>query len=292
MATEDIKRSRIEMLVVAIIGVVVTWFAHTCGGVSNIIASAGFGLVGGLVLKKHFAIFYSATFAGMCSAAVIPHWWWAVLLGIVVWVIWILLEKLFAGVGGKFGMIAMVAGQIVAIPVLLVDDIAKHPIYNDAAVYPDIFAWLLCPCVGAVSAYMVVWLLKNKSETVKNTTVGSAIVGLVGAFILLGINDGDIATVSDLEAIKGLLAASCFTGSFVGMASAARMEAKGLMPDYVPYLITGAISSWILLIIIPYLNTGGKYGFSAFCAVLIWNQIIAKYLLPKIVEKRGAAKKE
>jgi hypothetical protein len=297
MATEDIKRTRIEMLVTAIVGVVLVWYAWNNAGINNVIASAAFGLVGGLVLKKHFAIFYSATFAGMCSAAVIPHWYWAVLVGVILWALWILLEKMFAGVGGKFGMIAMVAGQIAAIVVLLVGDIDKHPIYNSAAEYTDIWQiWLLGPIVAAVSAYMVVWLLKNKSETVKNTTVGSAIVGLIGGFLLLALTEELLLktteNIIEVKTIAAALAAACFTGSFVGMASAARMETKGVMPDYCAYLITGAISSLILLLLTPYLGTGGKYGFSAFCAVLIWNQIIAKYILPPIAVKRGAAKVE
>ncbi len=302
-------RFRIEMLIVSIVGVVLTWAvwnfmkswvpvptpatsASVISGGLNVVVSAGFGLFGGLFFKKHFAIFYSATFAGMCSATVLG--WgqgpiiilWPILLGVILWVIFILLEKKFAGVGGKLGMMAMFAGQLVALIIMAVPGYnpypgSLHPIYagTSATYSTDWAVWVFGPLVGGLACVITVWLMEKRPDTVKNSTISSGMVGLIGGFLALLL--GGIGwTMTDTVWAKMCLffAQALFTGSFVGMSPKTRIQTGGKMPQYLAYFLTGIISTFVLLAITPILGTGGKFGFSAFCSVLIWNLLIGKLL--------------
>jgi len=284
------KKKRVYQLIMAIAGTVLTWLVwnpnKTTGysGISNIIASAGLGLIAGVLFKKHFDIFYSGTFAGMCSAAVIPAIYWAILLGVVVFAVWVALEKLFAGVGGKFGTIAMISGLIVATIVLIVQGATyKHPIASGVANYKQLnwIIWLCTPLLTAAACTATLFV-RNKGELAKNTTVASAIVGLLGAFLLLLITSK--VPTSTTVSYGTVFAGAVYSASFAGMASKDRLKTYDMYSEYVAFAITGLIVGFIYLGIFGILMVGGKFGFSGFLSVLVYNKGICKLL-----EKKKAA---
>ncbi len=282
-AAENMKKKRIYQLIMAIAGTVLTILVQQpnasigYSGMNNIIASAGLALVAGVFFKKHFDIFFSGTFAGMCAATIIPNLGWAVLLGAMVFVIWVLLEKKFAGVGGKFGTIAMISGLIVSLIAWTIEK--AWPVANYAML--DWICWLGAPAFGALACAMTLYL-RNKGELVKNTTVASAMVGLVGAFLLLLITAKTFDNTTTLT-YGFVFSAVVYTASFAGMASKDRLKNERFN-EYISFAITGAMAGLIILGIWGILGYGGKYGFSGFLAVLVFNK-----LLVKLLNKRKAA---
>ena len=94
------------MLLVSIIGCTSTLILSQY--TSAVIASAIIGLIGGLILKEYQGINYAASFAGMSSLSA----WTGPILGALVFIVWLLLEDHFKGVGGKLGTIALISGII------------------------------------------------------------------------------------------------------------------------------------------------------------------------------------
>ena len=68
-----------------------------------VIASALVGLIGGFVLTNNAAVNHSASFAGMSTLAAIANTEQSIVTGVVVGVLYILLENRFEGAGGKLG---------------------------------------------------------------------------------------------------------------------------------------------------------------------------------------------
>ncbi|MFX0099314.1 MAG: hypothetical protein ACFFCS_07000 [Candidatus Hodarchaeota archaeon] len=303
---KSIVQKRIEQLVAAVVGTCLTWWVRNLylgTGINSTIASAGIGLIGGLVLKDHFAIFFAGTFAGMSSAGAVPNIFYAALIGGILWVIWVLQEKMFAGCGGKFGQIAMWAGMLGTLFVPIFTPTYQHKILinwaNPAAPWTGLtwVNWVFSPILMGVAAMFTFYLRNNKPRVV-NTTVASAIVGLLGGFIILtgvGISE----TLWTGTSYASAFTAYVYTGSFVGMAGTNRLcwledeEKTPLINDYLGFLITGAIAGILFLAIAGIFGYGGKYGFTAFCSVLIFDKLV-KPLMNKIggKEKAPAEKKE
>ncbi len=294
---ENMKKKRIYQLIMAIAGTVLTQLAWNptklfgYAGISNIIASASLGLIAGVLFKKHFDIFYAGTFAGMCSAAVLPNVGWAFLLGLFVFVFWVLLEKKFIGVGGKFGTTAMVSGLATSLIILIATPGYPYPLFN-GALYGQVSEWILWvfgPIAGAIGCAATLYV-RNKGELVKNTTVASAMIGLLGAsFLLLITATTPPSTGTTTVATYGtVLAGIVYTASFAGMASKERLDTCKVYSEYVAFAITGAIAGVLFMAIYGFMLVGGRFGFIGFCSVLIYNKLICKFLKARQAKAKPA----
>lgn len=283
-AKENMKKKRLYQLIMAIMGTVLTHLAWDPTDiipgngfvVSNIIASAAFGLIAGVLFKKHFDIFFAGTFAGMCSKVALPQWYWTFVLGAMVFVFWVLLEKKFIGVGGKFGTTAMVSGLATSLIIMIVTPGYGNNVWINPALWGqmDGYLWLFGILLGALACASTLFV-RNKGELVKNTTVAAAMIGLIGALVLLLITSQPKGWGSSYGAT---LAAIVYTASFAGMASKERLDPCKVYNEYIAFAITGAIAGALFMAVYGFLLVGGRYGFIGFCAVLIYNKLICPQL--------------
>jgi hypothetical protein len=99
----------------AILATAFTYYLNVTLGHGAVVASAGTGLIGGLILPNYYpgevgttlaVMTICASFAGMSSAERIPNWWAVILMGFLTGVIFIFSMPLAGGAGGKLGTIS------------------------------------------------------------------------------------------------------------------------------------------------------------------------------------------
>ncbi len=221
----------------------------------------------------------------MCSKVALPQWYWTFILGAMVFVFWILLEKKFAGVGGKFGTTAMVAGLATSLIIMIVTPGYGNNIWINPTLWlqMDGWLWLFGILLGALACAATLYV-RNKGELVKNTTVAASMIGLIGALVLLLITTKPTGWSSSYGAT---LAAIVYTAAFAGMASKERLDHCNVFSEYVAYAITGAIAGALFMAVYGFLLVGGRYGFIGFCSVLIYNKLLCPYVFRKMAAKRG-----
>lgn len=278
---------RVNQLIAAILGITITWFLNVQLGIDAVLASASVSLCGGILVRKYNAIIMAATFAGMSSISAIPTWYFAVLVGVIVFIVWILLEKVLAGVGGKYGFIGCIStffGQLCIIPLTTMN--WNNFIFN-FSLWPSWFYGIngellinipLSILLSGFGAFLTIWLRNNVITPLlkeEDTVIASAIAGLLGFFIFWVI----LGTIDlSLTSEAGKLGAFVYMGSFVGMAAKKRVrwESKG---DLIPYTIAGMFAGTIFLLSRVILCYGGLYGTTAFLSVLFYENIFSKYVL-------------
>jgi len=222
------------MLLVSILGCTLTLLLSQYTGV--VIASALIGLIGGLTLKEYATLNYAASFAGMSSISVVSLVY-SPILGLLVFIVWLLLEGRLEGVGGKLGTIALIAGVTFS---LLTANINFVSSWNEVNI-TNIILWVITGIIGTTLTLVI------REEINKNAVIASALVGLIGGILL-----------------SQQLALVLFSASFAGMSSKKRMK------GYKEFIISGV---WVGIIftalygLLP--GIGGKLGFIGFLSVLI-----------------------
>jgi len=296
---------RVNQLIAAIIGTILAWAMTTQVGIDAVLSSAAVALCGGILTKKYHGIVMAGSFAGMSSLAAVPAWYWAVIVGVIVFVLWVGLEKMMAGVGGKYGFLACISGFLAQFIIKPITGGDWSTLFFTPAVWQAWFvgatgAYLinipLCILLSVIGAVATLWArdhLVTPKMGGENTTIASALVGIIGYAVCWGIAmtmahsvpppaaDASAAEISKyntgltvVAAEAGKLGAFIYMGSFVGMASKSRVR-KGGQGNIPAFAIAGAVAGVLFLatrFILPY---GGLYGFTAAIAVMIYDFLIA-----------------
>ncbi|CCQ96216.1 conserved membrane hypothetical protein [[Clostridium] ultunense Esp] len=96
-----------KVLIAALVGTVATYFLNVTLNINPMAASGLVGLVSFFLLPKDLALVtYTASFAGMSSSAILTNYLMAILAGLLVGIIFMLVQAVFNGYGGKLGTIA------------------------------------------------------------------------------------------------------------------------------------------------------------------------------------------
>ena len=273
-----INKKHFLIVLVAIIGCVVT-FSLNHGAINingqiyylplklgPVVASGLIGLIGGFVFKNHAAVNHSATFAGMGAMIAIATTEQSIMVGIIVGMLYMLLEKRFGGVGGKLGTIGMLSTLIVATVLQLFNQYSYCNFAAWTAVTPTlVVASIVTGALGSAVTLAVREQVVLKTYKSNDAVIGSAAVGLIGGLLLPYI-----------PTVGSTLSLVLYEGSFVGMSSRKRL------PGYPAFLIAGALAGVLFVAIYGlFPGCGGKLGFMAFASVLIYQYGLSKLLLSK-----------
>lgn len=259
----------------------------------------------GIKEKELLEIFFVGTLAGMSTwggihpgttlptSIVIPNIWWSWLAGVIVWIIWILidlisrkknLDKLLHD-GGKHGTIAFIAMLLFAIINLGIGNPYPIGAFGVGNVYLTATQLLLGAFIAVpVGAIVTLWI-RNNVEMAKNRITAFAISGLIGTvalnllagwFFAFDANYGTgastvILAVSDFG--------PCFlTGCFIGLSTNKKID------NYNGMAITGIIGGGFLIAAYPLIPFGGLPGFIAIVAVLFYCELLLPFVIPKTEE--------
>ncbi|MEA3459107.1 MAG: hypothetical protein U9R11_00270 [Chloroflexota bacterium] len=104
----------VKIIVCCIIGAAASYFMNHNLGYGAVIASGIVGVAAAILLPAELAgPAYTASFAGMSAAAVLPNLAAAAVAGLVVGLVWILTLPIYSGCGGKMGTIAATSVLII-----------------------------------------------------------------------------------------------------------------------------------------------------------------------------------
>ena len=222
-----------------------------------VVASSLVGLIGGFLLKKA-AVNHSASFAGMSSMIAIATLEESIMVGAVVGIVYILLQRMFAGVGGKLGTIAMVSTLIIATVLWPF----KPYSYINLPAWTSVTPTLTIACIftGGLGSLLTILLREKavlKVYKSSDAVIGSTLAGLIGGFLL-----------PQIPTIGRTLSLVFYEGSFAGMSSRKRL------PGYAAFFIAGALSGALFILLYGlFPGCGGKLGFMAFSSVLIFQSV-------------------
>lgn len=102
-----VSDNQLYILICSFIGVTLTWFINHEMGYGPVIANGLVGVMAAIFLPNNLAgITYTSSFVGMSSLAVIPSMATAALGSIIVGLILLMTEGIYAGIGGKGGTTA------------------------------------------------------------------------------------------------------------------------------------------------------------------------------------------
>lgn len=249
-----------EIIVSAVAGCTLTFYLNHDVGFFSVLASSLVGVLAHNLPSPCREVAFAGTFGGMGGHLRVPGGpltlGSSAALGFVIGVVFILMESIFNGVGGKLGTIAFISGVLCAA-------IGK-PLGNEWKAFQDP-AWdkftvalgIEVVVAGTIGCLFTVILL-NKTPPVASTTLASATVGLLSLSVL---------QLDDDPFYGKMWSAFAYTGSFAGMSAKTRLQ-----PPWV--VLAGFLGSCILLLLWPICpGVGGKYGLSALLAVLIVERI-------------------
>lgn len=102
-----VSDKHLYVLICSFIGVTLTWFINHEMGYGPVIANGLVGVMAAIFLPNDLAgIAYTSSFVGMSSLAVIPSMVAAILGSLIVGLILLTTEGIYAGIGGKGGTTA------------------------------------------------------------------------------------------------------------------------------------------------------------------------------------------
>ena len=102
-----VSKKRLPILICSFIGVTLTWFINHRMGYGAVIANGLVGVMAAIFLPNRLAgITYTSSFVGMSSLEVIPSMTAAILGSLIVGLILLTTEEIYAGIGGKGGTTA------------------------------------------------------------------------------------------------------------------------------------------------------------------------------------------
>lgn len=115
-------KTKVEILIYSILSASITWYLNHVMGYGNVVASGLVGVIAAILLPGPVAAAtYTASFVGMSAMTVITSIFEAALGGIVVGVVWIFTEEVYAGLGGKGGTTACLSVHITRLITKLFD---------------------------------------------------------------------------------------------------------------------------------------------------------------------------
>ncbi len=206
-------------------------------GLSPVVAAGIVGIAAALVAPTVAVPAYCGAFVGMTSPELFTTYWHAVLAGGVASAVYLFVQPVFHGIGGKLGTTAFVGAAITVV-------LTTGTFHSDPLPGGDTILIVVgYSAVGAVVTFSL------HTRLLSDPVLASGIVGVVGGVGLPTLygHPGDLA------------AAGVFAASFAGMTTRERI------PDERWILLTGAMVGIVVVYTTPYLGgSGGKLGTIAF----------------------------
>jgi hypothetical protein len=241
-------------LIFAALGVVVTYELTFLFSVSTVITSAGVGILGYFLFKKHAMAIYCGSFAGMTSSQILNHYE-IIVLALICAVVYLFVKTIFDGYGGRLGTIAFVSTTIT----VLIFNKTELPTFETF----NIWVIIVFSIMGVIIPYLIQHKLNQSS--IISSAVPSLVIGLVSLIF------------PSMLIYSGVF----FTASFVGMSS------KNVIPNFYSGLFIGLILSIIFFTFFNFYNGfGGKMGLSALISVIIYvgiNKFFEKFIKPLLI---------
>ncbi|CQH55350.1 uncharacterized protein HHUB_2222 [Halobacterium hubeiense] len=222
-----------------VLGSVATYALSVHADLGPVLASAGVGLVAGLVVPAIAVAVYCGSFVGMASPALFPTPVGVATAGLAAGVGLVAADGVFDGVGGKLGTLAF-AGCLAAA-------VATPASFPSGTALPTSTLLVAVP-VAAVAAVVAFHLHAERGHS---TVVASALVGVLAVALRPALSH-----VTDAP-----LAAVAFCASFVGMSAPRRLHSNRVVA------LAGALAAVVFLLTSPVFGgAGGKLGTTAFVA--------------------------
>ena len=313
-------QKRLLQIIYVCLGTYLVWAANNILGLDPVLASASVALIGVLMIKDHQGIFMAGTLAGMSLRGALPYWWCCLIVGAIIFALWVLIDTRLEGVGGNWGLIACVSGALAMIPIVLLTSTLSPDVYTveTAIIRVDLWGqflvtnglwWIPCSIIFCMlGAVATIWVRKNIITPLlgkENTILACALVGVlgylvVGVIVSWGMPIPTIpaigASLADYQAhyaalalnnlVVGQISIFIYIGALAGMASQERIRFSKKQPlekiipnEYLAFMLVGLIAGGLNLFIIGWLPYGGLVGFTAAWAVIIYDQVLAKYVL-------------
>jgi hypothetical protein len=235
----------LKLILSTTIGSALTYFLNINLSFGPFIASGLVGLVATKLFPKFAAPIYAASFVSMSSLEVLPSITLSFFSGLFTGLIYLSVQKMFVGVGGKLGAIAFFT--------VLIATWSRLPVYsyNPLTLFETLYL-IFTSCFGAGLTYYISMRFKQ------NPVFSSSVVVLTFALI------GNIFLRFDDEIVA---AVTC--GSYAGMSSCEVIT--NIKKMYLVGLVAGIILflSWPL-----FCGVGGKLGLVAFLAVFLSKLVI------------------
>jgi len=263
------ERKHAWLPLISVVSAVSSYFINHNLGQGPVIAASIVGIVAGLFFKEplYAVTSYSAAFMGMSSKAVIPEWYYLILIGIIHSLVVIALLNVFVGWGGKagtMGFIALNIGIIILYAIHPVNYYTGDPLAKIASYPVDLW---IAGILAGVTGIMLTILVREKAAggpKGNDAVIGSAIVALLGGIIapLLAKEPFNYANATYLAAIIA-------SGTYAGMAS------RKVLPKLYDFLAVGVILG-ILNLLLWYIfpGFGGKLGTIGLISCAIWMAVI------------------
>ncbi len=106
-------KNKYFIFISAFIAVVMTWFMNHEMGLGAFVANGTIGLIAATLLPTVIAgTAYAASFVGMSSLGILPNIQAACIAGLVVGIVLVLTEEIYAGIGGKGGTSAALSTHL------------------------------------------------------------------------------------------------------------------------------------------------------------------------------------
>jgi len=223
-----------------VVGAVVTFYLNNHVGLGAVVAAGIVGILGYVVAPKYEVPIYCGSFVGMSSASVydFDH---LLIASVLAGIIFVITKRIFKGVGGKLGTVALIGGVLTA--VITGREFTKSSLPGwEVGLLIIIFA-----VIGILATYTL------NVRYGKSPVLSSATVGLTGGLVLPEI----------FPEIGQILALVVICASFAGMSS------KERLPNEFYAIIAGMFCGIIFIFSAPYFGgAGGKLGTIAFGAVI------------------------
>jgi len=97
-----------------VVGAVVTFYLNNHVGLGAVVAAGIVGILGYVVAPKYEVPIYCGSFVGMSSASVydLEH---LLIASVLAGIIFVITKRIFKGVGGKLGTVALIGGVLTAV---------------------------------------------------------------------------------------------------------------------------------------------------------------------------------
>ena len=234
-------------------GTMVTFALAVELSLSPIVAAGIVGVIAGFLSPKLAVPIYCGAFVGMTSPDLFVEYWHGLLAGTIAGAIYLLVQPVFHGIGGKLGTTAFVG----AVLTVLITNVGFIPV-----AIPPVDIILLATVVATIGA-VGTYLLHVRGPF--SPVFASGIFGVLGG-AGLPVVFGDHGVI---------LAACVFAASFAGMSDRKRIPSSLWMG------LTGFFVGLLVIYTGPYLGgSGGKLGTIAFAASLaIYGLLISLHLM-------------
>lgn len=224
-----------------VVGGIVTYYLSINLSLGEVVASALVGIIAHMILPEYGAAAYCGSFVGMSSNMLLFNNYEVALASVVAGVVFVLTTKVFAGVGGKLGTIALIGASTMGIG--LQRQFATAPI-------SDLDTSGLIILIAMIAASLTFYLNCTKNN---GAVLASGFVGLIGGLLLPII----------FPVYGNKLAVVAICASFTGMASENRCSA------FWHIIVAGFFTGILFIFSEPLLGgAGGKLGTIAFASIL------------------------